>query len=65
MRTFTITDKEESELEEWKEEHKKTCEWRYKRRFLTYSFTPTGLGSIITVKCRCGEEKDITDSECW
>jgi len=32
---------------------------------LTYSFTPTGLGEIVTVKCACGEELDLTNSEDW
>ncbi len=28
----------------------------------TYSFTPTGLGVITIVKCACGKEIDITDT---
>ncbi len=31
----------------------------------TYSFCPTSLGDIITVKCFCGEEIDITDYGSW
>ena len=32
---------------------------------LSYVFTPTGLGTCVTVKCICGEELDLTDSENW
>lgn len=28
---------------------------------LTYCFTPTGLGTIIKVKCSCGDEIDVTN----
>ena len=28
---------------------------------LTFFFTPTSLGTIIKVKCGCGEEIDLTD----
>ena len=65
MRTFIISDKEEAELDRWDIEHKKTCEWRNKNRFLTYCFTPIGLGDAIQVECRCGEKVSITDTENW
>ena len=32
---------------------------------LTFSFTPTGLGTITKVKCACGEEVDFSDYEEW
>lgn len=32
---------------------------------ITYCFTPTSLGVIMTVKCTCGKELDITDYEGW
>lgn len=32
---------------------------------ITYSFTPTGLGVVVKVKCACGEEKDLTNYEEW
>lgn len=31
----------------------------------TYSFTPTGLGVIVSIKCWCGAELDLTDNEDW
>lgn len=30
-----------------------------------YTFTPTGLGCIITYTCKCGEMLDLTESENW
>lgn len=31
-----------------------------------YELTGTGIGTAITIKCPvCGEEKDITDYDCW
>jgi hypothetical protein len=32
---------------------------------LTYCFTPTNLGTIIKIKCACGEELDLTNYESW
>jgi hypothetical protein len=32
---------------------------------LSFVFTPTGLGTCVSVKCICGEELDLTDSENW
>ncbi len=26
----------------------------------TYSFTPTSIGIVVTVKCACGSEIDVT-----
>ena len=65
MRTFTMSDKEEQEFEEWYKEHK--CKWKKKNksRWITFSFTPTGLGDSITVMCSCGKIIEITDTENW
>jgi hypothetical protein len=32
---------------------------------LTYSFTPTGLGCVVVVRCACGAEIDLTDYTDW
>lgn len=76
MYEFGIIDKQEIEnYLEWINNHK--CKFTYdpdKNPFpptgaigggLTYSFTPTGLGVIIKVKCACGEEADVTDYDSW
>ncbi|MNR53595.1 hypothetical protein D3C85_1736340 [compost metagenome] len=32
----------------------------------TYCFTPTGIGSVLKVKCnQLDLQKDVTDYECW
>lgn len=31
----------------------------------TYTFTPTNLGTVVKLKCACGEEIDLTDYENW
>lgn len=34
--------------------------------YVNYSFTPTGIGDCVKIKCNiCGEEKDITDYDTW
>jgi len=32
---------------------------------ISYIFTPTGLGTCLVVKCICGAEIDLTESEYW
>lgn len=31
----------------------------------TYALTPTGLGTKVIIRCKCGVEKDITEYESW
>lgn len=31
----------------------------------TYSYTPTGLGTVVKVSCACGGEIDLTDYDSW
>ena len=53
---------------EWNENHKNVCELHKKGAIggrLTYCFTPTGLGTIIKVKCVCGSAIDLTNYETW
>ena len=35
------------------------------RRELTYSFTVTGIGRSVTVRCACGAKFDCTDYNAW
>ena len=64
---FELEDKELSNFREWDEEHKKVCEI-YTQGIrgaiggrLTFSFTPTSLGTAIKVKCACGVECNVTE----
>ena len=75
-RTFTITEVELKTAEKWIENHADTCERIKKRRedngrvaipvsAISYKFTGTSMGSLVSVCCKCGEEYDITDVSCW
>ena len=50
-------------LDKWNEEH--DCKLKeYSGAIggrLTYSVTPTSLGTVLIVSCCCGEEIDLTD----
>jgi len=65
--TFVIPDEEADKSRIWRQEHNKVCQkdagtigGKY-----TWSFTQTGLGCIIILKCMCGEELNLTDYENW
>ena len=65
---FNLTEKENLEIAKWNNQHKKVCAPNYTAigGRLTYRFTPTGLGVIVSVKCNdCGEIKDITETNNW
>ncbi len=32
---------------------------------ITYSFTPTAIGTIIKISCYCGESEDLTSYDNW
>ena len=76
MKTFTISDQDEQKINEWLDDHNKTCIYYddgSKAEHpcgaiggrLTYDFTPTGLGSIIHVTCMCTEALDLTEYTNW
>lgn len=60
---FDLSERDEEKLDAWLIKHKKKCKKPYP--FLTYRFTPTGIGTIIKVKCSCGKEIDLTDTSTW
>ena len=69
-------DKKELEIaEKWWTNHRYGCKF-YDSRFdevyagamggaMTYTFTPTGLGTLTELKCICGESVSLTDMEGW
>lgn len=67
MMTFTISDKEQEAIEKWQRKHKRKCSLRKdgENTHYTYSFTPTGIGDIICVRCSCGKSIDVTDIDSW
>lgn len=62
---FSLSKIEEEAFNEWWKEHKHKCKDKPYERHITFSFTPTGIGSIIVAKCSCGKKIDITDVDCW
>ena len=60
---YQMSDNEKKAERAFRDSHCKSCEngCRY-----LYELTGTGVGTAITIKCPvCGEEKDITDYDCW
>ena len=66
---FKMSRGDSARVSKWNTDHKKDCPYVKKPTAiggrLTYSFTPTGLGTITVVKCACGEKLDLTDSDHW
>jgi len=63
MISFELTEEQEKALTEWKaaqEFPSATIGGAY-----TYSFTPTGLGTIVVVKCVNKNTIDLTDYDNW
>ncbi len=68
MKTFTIDESEENALDKWVKMHDLLCTGKNKTAIggrYTYSFTPTSIGTVSTVKCVCGKSKDFTDYKSW
>ncbi len=63
---FQLSQKDFEKIEKWDTTHdcciqsEGACGGR-----LTYSFTPTSLGTVIKVQCACGKEIDLTDYDGW
>jgi len=64
---FELSSTEQESLKKWLKEHNKKCKLKRKgkKRFLTYCFTPNGIGLGIEVKCSCGKSVDVTDIDSW
>ena len=62
--SFYLNENDKVKLHKWREEHDSGCFIQYKGAIgggLTYCFTPTSIGTVIKVKCACGEEIDLTN----
>lgn len=64
--SFTLSEKEQKAFEDWVAKQRKL---RPEPRTaiggaVTYSFTPTSIGIVVTVEY-LGEKKDITDYDLW
>lgn len=64
---FSLDDTQRLALIVWLTEHDKACRFADPAKQgasggrLTYSFTPTSLGTVTKVGCACGGECDLTD----
>lgn len=76
MFSFTVDPSELKTYAEWAKEHDKHCKFYDDGSSpvpkggaiggrLTWSFTPTSLGTITEVSCACGEKCNITDYDMW
>lgn len=70
-RGFGLSKEEQIKFNKWIQKHNKKCKYSDSMKTgaiggrLTYMFTPTSLGVITKVKCACGEEIDLTDTDLW
>jgi hypothetical protein len=69
QKIFTLEGKEYEAARLWQRAH--PCREREQLRPTTgeryvYEFMPTGMGTMITVKCLyCRQEQNVTDFESW
>lgn len=64
---FALSKDEIQKMNKWLKEHNKTCPNAGPKNQgaiggrLTYSFTPTSLGTFSNVRCTCGAQEHLTD----
>lgn len=63
MRTFELSDEQEKKFNEWREAKGKEVYVGAVGGAYDFCFTPTGIGTIVTVKCADGTELDLTEWE--
>ena len=67
--SFELNEKENMEFEKFRtkmnKKYKKKEALPNPRGYYEYCFTPTGIGTSITIKRSTGEEIDVTDVESW
>ncbi len=68
---FSWTKEGQKRLNKWLLNHNKKCPYSNLsktgpvRGGLTFTFTPTTLGTVTVVRCLCGKETDLTDYDSW
>ena len=65
MMTFEITDNQHKQYMDWITRHKCDAYAGACGGKISWTFTRTGLGLCVVVKCICGEEINITDTDVW
>lgn len=66
MTTFTISEQDKKKIQEWKKTLPRPDVVGTIGDRFAYSFTPTGLGVMVTVKdFLSGQVLDLTDYDSW
>jgi len=66
--SFTITAKESETASDWIKNHKCAQRGHYPGPIggtISFCFTETTIGTIVVVKCGCGQELNLTDFSNW
>jgi hypothetical protein len=66
--TFSLSKKEQAKADRWMKQHRKIHGYGKDGASggrWSFEFTPTGLGTVVIVKCACGKQKDLTDFSNW
>jgi hypothetical protein len=65
MAKYELDEVENKRANAFIKKHEKKCR-KDKHLLYSYVFTPTGIGIAVKIICPyCGEEKDITNVDCW
>ena len=65
---FILTQKQKYMANVWMEKHNQKCIIENVGAIggkYSYEFTPTSLGVCQTIKCACGDKKELTDFDNW
>lgn len=65
---FQVSQEEAAKAERWLSRHRCTVRTETPPAAggrVSYEFTPTGIGTVIVVRCACGKSKNVTDYEGW
>ena len=72
---FKVSEEQKEKIEQWYANHMPKCKYfdsEFNAQYvgaiggeLSYTFTPTGLGAMLVVRCACGEEFNATDFSLW
>ena len=67
MMVFKLNDKEEAAAREFMQQHRHSDVNKGTiGGHMEFIFTPTAIGDACSIRCDiCGEEKNITDYDCW
>ena len=67
MISFTLDEKEEKLYDIWWAKHKLVCPHMDKTNgpTISWTFIPLGFGTAKKIKCSCGDQINVTDSENW